>query len=193
MLKPIIRKNDTLARTVIFSVSILIFILVSFLGKYQLPIEVGFNVHIFALLNAIINSLVSIVLVAALVAVKRKNYLLHKRLMFSAIVLSVFFFLTYIAHHLLAGEARFGDVDKNGIVTADEKALVGNIRYFYYLILFTHILLAGIILPFILFTAYRALTGEWVKHKRLARYTWPVWFYVAITGTIIYLMIRPYY
>lgn len=193
MLKPIIRKNDTLARTVIFSVSILIFILVSFLGKYQLPIEVGFNVHIFALLNAIINSLVSIVLVAALVAVKRKNYLLHKRLMFSAIVLSVFFFLTYIAHHLLAGEARFGDVDKNGIVTADEKALVGNIRYFYYLILFTHILLAGIILPFILFTAYRALTGEWVKHKRLARYTWPVWFYVAITGPIIYLMIRPYY
>lgn len=193
MLKPIIRKNDTLARTVIFSVSILIFILVSFLGKYQLPIEVGFNVHIFALLNAIINSLVSIVLVAALVAVKRKNYLLHKRLMFSAIVLSVFFFLTYIAHHLLAGEARFGDVDKNGIVTADEKALVGNIRYFYYLILFTHIVLAGIILPFILFTAYRALTGEWVKHKRLARYTWPVWFYVAITGPIIYLMIRPYY
>lgn len=193
MLKPIIRKNDTLARTVIFSVSILIFILVSFLGKYQLPIEVGFNVHIFALLNAIINSLVSIVLVAALVAVKRKNYLLHKRLMFSAIVLSVFFFLTYIAHHLLAGEARFGDVDKNGIVSADEKALVGNIRYFYYLILFTHIVLAGIILPFILFTAYRALTGEWVKHKRLARYTWPVWFYVAITGPIIYLMIRPYY
>ncbi len=193
MLKPLIRKNDRLARILIFSFSVVIFLLVSFLGNYKMDIDPGFDVQIFAFLNALTNSAVSIVLVWALVAVKKKNYLLHKRLMFSAIILSVFFLLTYVAHHLLAGEARFGDADKDGIVTDHEKALVGNIRYFYYLILFTHIVLAGIILPFILFTAYRALTGEWTKHKRLARYTWPVWFYVAISGPVIYFMIKPYY
>lgn len=193
MLKPLIRKNDRLARILIFSFSVVIFLLVSFLGNYKMDIDPGFDVQIFAFLNALTNSAVSIVLVWALVAVKKKNYLLHKRLMFSAIILSVFFLATYVAHHLLAGEARFGDADKDGIVTDHEKALVGNIRYFYYLILFTHIVLAGIILPFILFTAYRALTGEWTKHKRLARYTWPVWFYVAISGPVIYFMIKPYY
>ncbi len=193
MLKPLIRKNDRLARILIFSFSVVIFLLVSFLGNYKMDIDPGFDVQIFAFLNALTNSAVSIVLGWALVAVKKKNYLLHKRLMFSAIILSVFFLLTYVAHHLLAGEARFGDADKDGIVTDHEKALVGNIRYFYYLILFTHIVLAGIILPFILFTAYRALTGEWTKHKRLARYTWPVWFYVAISGPVIYFMIKPYY
>lgn len=193
MLKPLIRKNDRLARILIFSFSVVIFLLVSFLGNYKMDIDPGFDVQIFAFLNALTNSAVSIVLVWALAAVKKKNYLLHKRLMFSAIILSVFFLLTYVAHHLLAGEARFGDADKDGIVTDREKALVGNIRYFYYLILFTHIVLAGIILPFILFTAYRALTGEWTKHKRLARYTWPVWFYVAISGPVIYFMIKPYY
>ncbi|HRG93775.1 MAG TPA: DUF420 domain-containing protein, partial [Chitinophagaceae bacterium] len=74
-----------------------------------------------------------------------------------------------------------------------EKAAVGNSRIIYYIILGTHIPLAGIILPFILFSAYRALTGDYLRHKKLARITWPVWFYVAVTGVIVYWMISPYY
>ncbi|MEO6220494.1 MAG: DUF420 domain-containing protein, partial [Ginsengibacter sp.] len=71
--------------------------------------------------------------------------------------------------------------------------LAGSIRYVYYFILITHIPLAGIILPFILFTAYRALTADYAKHMKLARITWPVWFYVAVSGVVVYLMIQPYY
>ena len=110
-----------------------------------------------------------------------------------AISLSVLFLLSYIAHHLLAGDTKYGDLNHDGIVSIDEKALAGNLRMIYYFILITHIPLAAIILPFILFTAYHALTGEYDKHKKLVRITWPVWFYVAVTGLLVYLMINPYY
>ena len=93
--------------------------------------------------------------------------------------LSILFFISYIAHHLFAGETKFGGE--------------GTIRYVYYFILITHIILAAVILPFILFTAYRGLTGEYDKHTKLSRYTWPLWLYVAITGPVVYLMISPYY
>jgi putative membrane protein len=99
----------------------------------------------------------------------------------------------YIAHHLLAGEAKFGDINKDGLLSEAEKLKAGSTRYIYYLILSTHILLAGLIMPFILFTTYRALIADWPAHKKLARYTWPLWLYVAITGPIVYLFISPYY
>jgi putative membrane protein len=84
-------------------------------------------------------------------------------------------------------------LNHDGIVSVVERSLAGNMRYVYYFVLATHIPLAGIILPFILFTAYRALTADYGRHMKLARITWPVWFYVAITGVVVYLMIRPYY
>jgi putative membrane protein len=132
-------------------------------------------------------------LIAALSAVKKGFYLLHKRLMLVAIILSLLFLISYICHHLFTGETRYGDIDHNGILTADEKSLTGSLRFVYYFILLTHIPLAGIILPFILFTAYRGLTGEYARHKKLSKITWPVWLYVAVTGVIVYLMISPYY
>ena len=107
--------------------------------------------------------------------------------------MSVLFLLSYIAHHLLAGETKFGDLDHNGILSDDEKLQVGSVRMIYYVLLLTHIPLAAIVLPFILFTAYRALTGEYEKHRKLTRITWPVWFYVAVSGVIVYWMIQPYY
>jgi putative membrane protein len=113
------------------------------------------------------------------VAVKQKSYVMHKRIMLWAMVLSILFLISYIAHHLLAGETKFGGE--------------GTIKYIYYIILATHIPLAAIILPFILFTAYRSLIGEYDKHKKLARYTWPLWLYVSITGVLVYVLISPYY
>jgi putative membrane protein len=113
--------------------------------------------------------------------------------MMAALILSVLFLVSYIAHHLLAGEAKFGDADHDGIVTDAEKAAVGAVRTIYFIILITHIILAAIILPFILFTAYRALTAEFPLHKKLAKITWPLWFYVAVTGPIVYWMIKPFY
>ena len=193
MLPASLNKNDKKAKLFIYIVSVVVFAAVVVLSKYKLNFDPVFNVHVFAMANAIINSGVAILLLAGLVAVKQKKYELHKKIMLSAILLSVLFLLSYIAHHLLAGETKFGDVNHDGILSIDEKLLVGNLRMVYYIILATHIPLAAVVLPFILFTAYRALTGEYDKHKKLVRITWPVWFYVAITGVAVYWMINPYY
>lgn len=193
MLQPTLQKNDKKARLFIYTVSVVVFAAVVFLSKFKLDIDPGFDVHVFAKANAVINSLVALLLLAGLVAVKQKNHALHKKIMLSAILLSVLFLLSYIGHHLLAGETRYGDINHDGITGVDEKLLAGNMRLLYYFILITHIPLAAIILPFILFTAYRALTGEYDKHKKLVRITWPVWFYVAVSGVVVYWMISPYY
>lgn len=193
MLPASLKKNDKAARLFIYTVSFVVFAAVVLLSKFKLNADLGFSVHLFAAANAIINSLVLLLLAAGLVAIRKKKYLLHKKIMLAAIFLSVLFLLSYIAHHLLAGETKFGDINHDGILSDTEKLRVGSMRFVYYFILFSHIPLAAIMLPFILFTAYRALTGEYQAHKKLARTTWPVWFYVAFTGIMVYLMIQPYY
>jgi putative membrane protein len=179
MLEQSIIKNDKKAKIIIWIVSIVVFAAVVILSKFKLNVNLGFNPHLFAQANAIINSIVAFLLIAGFLAVKQKSYLLHKRIMLTAIFLSVLFLVSYIGHHLLAGETKYGG---EGIG-----------KTIYYILLITHIPLAAIILPFILFTAYRALIGEYEQHKKLVRLTWPVWFYVAVTGVVIYLMISPYY
>lgn len=193
MLEPVLIKNDKKATILIFLFSIIVFAAVVLLNRIKLDVDLGFDVHLFAKANAIINSSVAVLLIAALVAVKSRNYKLHKNIMMTAMFLSILFLVSYICHHLFAGETRFGDTNLDGIVSDTEKAAVGSSRMIYYIILGTHIPLAGIILPFILFSAYRGLTGEFAKHKKLVRITWPVWFYVAVTGVVVYWMISPYY
>ena len=193
MLQPTLKKNDRKARLLIFTVSIVVFTAIVILSKFKLNADLGFNAHVFATANAVINSLVCLLLMAGLITVKQKKYALHKKIMLAAIVLSVLFLASYICHHLFAGETKFGDSNHDGILSDGEKSAAGSLRIIYYFLLSTHIPLAAIILPFILFTAYRALIGEYDKHKKLVRITWPVWFYVAITGVIIYLWISPYY
>lgn len=193
MLQASISKNDKKAYWLIGIFSVIVFLAVSVLTKIKLNIDLGFDVHIFAAFNAFVNATIAVLLVAALVAVKNAKYQLHKQLMMAALILSILFLVSYIAHHLLAGEAKFGDADHDGIVTDAEKAIVGGMRTIYFVILITHIILAGIILPFILFTAYRALTAEFPLHKKLAKITWPLWFYVAVTGPLVYWMIKPFY
>ncbi len=193
MLAPTIAKNDLKARILIFTVSVIVFVAVIILSRVHWQVDLPFDVHLFALANATINSLVAILLVAALVAVKQQRFKTHRNLMVTALTLSVLFLLSYIAHHLLAGDTKFGDTNHDGMVSAAEKDAAGSTRTLYYVILITHIPLAGLILPLILFTAYRGLTGEYIRHKRLARITWPLWFYVAITGVLVYYFIQPYY
>ncbi|HRN48068.1 MAG TPA: DUF420 domain-containing protein [Niabella sp.] len=179
MLKPSWKKNDKKAKTLIYSISAVLFLMITALGRVKLNIDPGFDIRIFALANAVINSLVAILLVLALVAVKAKKYLLHKRLIITALFLSILFLLSYVAHHLLAGETKFGGD--------------GFVRYLYYFVLMTHIPLAAVVLPFIMFSAYNGLTGDFEKHRKIAKITWPLWLYVAVTGPILYLLISPYY
>ena len=191
-LVPQITKNDKQAKVFIWSVSVVVFLAVALLSRIKLDVDLDFDPHLFAKANAIINSIVTVLLIAALVSVKKGFYLLHKRLMLVAIILSLLFLISYICHHLFTGETKYGDVDHNGILSADEKSLT-SLRFVYYFILLTHIPLAGIVLPFILFTAYRGLTGEYERHKKLSKITWPVWLYVSVTGVIVYIMVSPYY
>jgi putative membrane protein len=190
---PYLEKNDKKAKAFIWTVSLIVFSVITILARVKLDVNLGFDPHFFAAANAVLNSSVTVLLIAGLWAVKRKNYRLHRKIMIAAIILSFLFLLSYICHHLFTGDTKYGDVDHNGIVSEDEKTLAGPVRMIYYFILLTHIPLAGIILPFILFTAYRSLTGEYERHKKLARITWPVWLYVAVTGVVVYLMISPYY
>jgi putative membrane protein len=193
MLPPLLAKDDRQAKWLIGVVSLVIFTAIVILSRVKLDVDLGFDVHVFALINAFINTIVSTLLVAGLIAIRRKKYLLHKRIMLTAIILSILFLLSYISHHLLAGDTRFGDINHDNNVDPSELLAVGNTRRIYFVILITHIFLAAIILPFILFTSYRALIAEWPQHRKIARITWPVWLYVSITGVVVYLMISPYY
>lgn len=179
MLPASIQKNDRLANVLIIVFSIVVFVAVVFLSRIKVDLDLSFDVHVFAKVNAIINSVVSFLLLVGLLAVKRSRYALHKKVMMTAMVLSFLFLVSYICHHLLSDSTSFGGE--------------GAIKIVYYIILISHILLAAIILPFILFTSYRALVAEWPAHKKMARITWPIWFYVSVTGVIVYLMISPYY
>ena len=173
--------------------SSVIFIAIVVLSRTKLEVDPGFDVHVFAFFNACVNSLVSIVLIFAIVAVKQRRYQLHKKLMLAAMILSVAFLVSYVSHHLLAGDTRFGDRNHDNIVDPSELLAVGNRRIIYFIILITHIFLAAVILPFILFTTYRAMIAEWPQHRKIAKITWPIWLYVSITGVVVYLMISPYY
>lgn len=178
-LNPSLTKNDKKARTLIFIVSAVVFVAVVALKYLKLDIELGFDVHLISMANAIINGSVAVLLVFGLITVKLKKFVLHKKIMLGAMGLSVLFLVCYIAYHILTEETKY--------------PIDGPYRATYLFILGTHIVLAGLILPFILFSAYRALIGEYAEHKRLVTYTWPVWFYVAVTGVVVYLMISPYY
>lgn len=179
MLSPVLQKNDRKARWLIGIFSFVVFAAVVALGRIKLDIHAGFDVHIFARFNAVINSIVSLLLLLALLAIRKRKLLLHRNLMMAAMILSILFLISYICHHLLAGETHYGGT--------------GFMRYLYFFILATHIPLAAFILPFILFTAYRALIAEFPQHRKLARLTWPLWFYVSVTGVLVYLFISPYY
>ncbi|MGB3605585.1 MAG: DUF420 domain-containing protein [Psychroserpens sp.] len=128
---------------------------------------------------ATINAITALVLAMALWAIKNKKRDLHERLMKSAIILSVGFLVMYVAYHMTSDSASFGGE--------------GAIKYIYYFILITHIVLSIVIIPFVLITYVRAITDNFERHKKIARITFPMWLYVAITGVIVYIMISPYY
>lgn len=188
-----LNKNDKKARLLIITFSVVVFVAVTVLERITLPVDLGFDPHIFSALNAVINSIVAVLLIAGIIMAKQRNFQVHRNIMLTAMVLSVVFLVSYILHHLFAGSTLYGDLDRNGVVSEVEKEEAGTMRYVYMFILGTHIILAGISLPYILFTAYRALINENAKHRKLAKITWPMWFYVALSGPIVYWMISAYY
>jgi len=158
--------------------------------------KLGYDVEPLSFLPPIyagINGATAIVLIIAVWAIKNGKQDLHEKLMKFAICLSVSFLVMYVAYHMTSISAVFGDADHNGLLSATESEKVGYVRSLYIFILLTHIALSVIIIPFVLFTYVRALSQSFVRHRKLARITYPMWLYVAVTGVIVYFMISPYY
>jgi len=177
MKKSSVQSREFKYKGLIWAVSIVIPIVVAILFTIRIPdVEpLSFLPPIYAGLNGV----TALVLIGAFFAVKRKNLLLHEQLMKTAIALSVVFLVMYVAYHMTSDPTPYGGE--------------GALRYIYYFILISHILLSIGIIPLVLITYVRALSKMFTDHKKIARYTFPIWLYIAITGVIVYLMIAPYY
>ncbi len=165
----------------IIAVSVIIPVVVALLFSVKLK-DFGFDVEPLTFLPPIyatINGVTAVVLVIAVNAIRKGNQRLHERLMTAAIALSVLFLLMYVAYHMTAESTPFGGT--------------GNIRYLYFFILISHILLSIAVIPMVLITYVRALAQKFDRHRKIARITYPLWLYVAVSGVVVYLMISPYY
>jgi putative membrane protein len=146
---------------------------------FGMPKIKGYDTSFLPPIYATINGLTAIFLIVAVRAIKSGNRILHERLMKLCICLSAAFLVMYVAYHLTSETTKFGGE--------------GTLKFVYLFILFTHIFLSVVVIPFVLFTFARAISGNFPMHKKLAKWTFPIWLYVAITGVIVYLMISPYY
>ena len=161
--------------------SIIIKVAVAILFKIKLK-DFGYNVQPLSFLPAIyatINGITAILLISALIAIKNGKRKTHEYLMKTAIGLSVLFLVLYVAYHMTTDSTKYGGE--------------GIMRTVYFVILISHIGLSIIVIPLVLTTYVKALSQQFDKHKKIARITFPIWLYVAITGVIVYLMISPYY
>ena len=182
-------------RLSIILVSIVIPIAVAILFTVKLK-DFGIEVEPLSFLPPIyasINGLTALLLVMGVMAIKNGNKKVHERFMTMAIACSVVFLVMYVAYHMTADSTVYGDVDGNKILDVTEKANAGSIRYVYLFILLSHIALSIVIIPLVLITYVRALAAQFDKHRKLAKITFPLWLYVAVTGVVVYLMISPYY
>lgn len=161
-----------------------IFIVGVILGTYMLPKSSdgtvwGIELTVLPMLNAIFNSFTFLFLLTALIMIKKKNIKLHRRFIVAAFVTTFLFFISYLTYHSMAESTSYGG---DGIL-----------MYIYYFILITHIVLAALIVPLALITLGRGLNMKVEKHRKIARWTMPLWLYVSLTGVLVYLMISPYY
>ena len=161
----------------IWLISIVIPVVVTILFTVRIPNVASLS--FFPPIYATVNGITAVILLLALKAIKSKNIKLHKNLMKTAIALSLAFLLMYVAYHMTSDSTPYGGE--------------GFIRYVYFFILISHIILSIGIIPMVLFTYVRAFTKQFEDHKKIARYTFPIWLYVAVTGVIVYFMISPYY
>jgi putative membrane protein len=177
---------------VAYVVSAVVLLLVGLMRRID-KLDFGIDFSFLPPLHSALNALAAVFLLVALYHIRRGAVEKHRRSIYAALVCSGLFLLSYVVYHLTTEEIRFGDADHDGTVSAAELAAVGAWRTVYLVLLLTHVVLAGVILPFILLTFNRAFTGQYARHRRMARWVYPLWLYVAITGPICYLFLRPYY
>jgi putative membrane protein len=189
------KQNDKTVFKIVVGISILICIVVVVLNQKLIPVPDKFPDFIYKLplLNALLNGSCSLLLIASLWAIKKRNIILHKKLNLTAFLLSSLFLISYVTAHYFIPDTKFGDANHNEILEPSELLSVSGIRPIYLTILLSHIFLAVIVLPMILLSFYYALKDDRIKHKKITRFSYPLWLYVTITGVIVYAMICPYY
>lgn len=150
----------------------------------------SFLPHVYAL----INGLTAILLVSALIAVKRRKFSLHENLIKASMLLSILFLALYVTYHITSEHTLFGDLNHNGSIDMNEQILISDMAYVTYaVILVSHIILSIAVIPLVLFAYLYAWEGNYDKHRKWTRFAWPIWFYVAVSGVVVYWMISPYY
>lgn len=173
--------------------TIVVLFLVGMMRQVKIPLPEGWDFGFLPPFHATVNAITALVLLAAFWFIRHKNIEMHRKMIYIAFGLSLLFLLSYVTYHITMPETIFGDMDHDGILNDAEKLAAGGTRMVYLIVLGTHILLAGLILPFILFTFIRAYTNQIARHRKMARWVFPLWLYVAITGPACYLMLLPYY
>lgn len=167
--------------------------LVGMMRRVKIPMPEGVDLGFLPPFHATLNALTAVVLLVALYFIKQKKIQQHRNAIYVAIALSVLFLLSYVAYHFTTPETLFGDANHDGVLSELEKTAIGGTRTFYLVLLLSHIALAAGIFPFILFTFIRAYTNQIDRHRKMARWVFPLWLYVAITGPVCYFMLIPYY
>lgn len=189
------KQNDKTVFKIVLSVSVLICIVVVILNQKLIPVPDSFPSFIYKLpmLNAFLNGACSLLLIASLWAIKKRNIQLHKKLNLTAFFLSALFLVSYVTAHYFIPDTIFGDINHDHVLDPEEAMSVSGSRPIYLIILLSHILLAVVVLPLILLSFYYALKDDRVKHKRTTRFSYPIWLYVTLTGVVVYWFISPYY
>lgn len=187
--------NEKAIKLSVYITTIAICAVVTVLNQKWLPHPETFPGFIFKLpmLNAILNGTCSVLLIFSLWAIRKRNIGLHKKLNLTAFVLSALFLVSYVTAHYFVPDTKYGDLDHDGVMSITESAAVSGIKPVYLIILLTHIFLAIVVLPMVLLSFYYGLTDQREKHKKLTRFSYPIWLYVTVTGVVVYLMISPYY
>lgn len=154
---------------------------------------VGFDLYFLPRLNAVLNSTTALLLVIGYYFIRKGNRQYHITAMVTAFILSSLFLISYVVYHSYATHTLFGDANGDQVVSEAEILAVGFLRPLYQFILLSHILLSIIIVPLVLFSIYFGWRKQYVKHRKISKWTFPLWLYVAVTGVLVYLMISPYY
>jgi len=187
--------NEKAIKRSIYIATVIICAAVFILSQKWLPRPESIPSWIYNLpaLNALFNGSCAVLLIVSLIAIKQKNIGLHKKLNLTAFVLSCLFLISYVTAHYFIPDTKYGDINHNGIMEEAEKLAVSGIKPFYLILLLTHILLAIVVLPLVLLSFYYGLSDQREKHKKLTRFSYPIWLYVTVSGVIVYIMISPYY
>jgi putative membrane protein len=172
-------------------ITVVVLLLVGMMRRVKIDLGVDFS--FLPPFHATLNALCAVVLVFALVFIKQKKIEWHRRAIYVAMALSVLFLLSYVAYHFTTPETLYGDLNHDGVLDETERMTVAGTRPFYLVLLLSHITLAALTLPFILFTFIRAYTNQFDRHRKMARWVFPLWLYVAVTGPVCYFMLKPYY